>query len=163
MKKTGSKAAFRCLLKYMEEYIGFTGGSVVKNLPANAGGSGGSSLIPGSGRSPGEGNGNPLKYSCLKISWTVEPGRLQSMGSQRVEHDRGTSLSLSAIVFLYEHIYTVVTFHETDHFTCSANLLNSILRFVSESRIQSFLPFNGHLNYLTHIRKNIFNRKVKFL
>ena len=119
--------------------------------------------IRGSGRSPGEGNGNPLKYSCLKISWTVEPGRLQSMGSQRVEHDRGTSLSLSAIVFLYEHIYTVVTFHETDHFTCSANLLKSILRFVSESRIQSFLPFNGHLNYLTHIRKNIFNRKVKFL
>ena len=119
--------------------------------------------IPGSGRSPGEGNDNPLKYSCLKISWTVEPGKLQSMGSQRVEHDRETSLSLSAIVFLYEHIYTVVTFHETDHFTCSANLFKSILRFVSESRIQSFLPFNGHLNYLTHIRKNIFNRKVKFL
>ena len=38
---------------------GFPGGSVVKNLPANA------SLIPGSGRSPGEGNGNPLQYSCL--------------------------------------------------------------------------------------------------
>ena len=38
------------------------GGSVVKNLPANAGDSG---SIPGSGRSPGEGNGNPLQYSCL--------------------------------------------------------------------------------------------------
>jgi len=34
---------------------------VVKNLPVNAGDS-----IPGSGRSPGEGNGNPLQYSCLK-------------------------------------------------------------------------------------------------
>ena len=37
-------------------------GSVVKNPPANVGDS---CLIPGSGRSPGEGNGNPLQYSCL--------------------------------------------------------------------------------------------------
>ena len=35
---------------------------MVKNLPANAGDTG---LIPGSGRSPGGGNGNPLQYSCL--------------------------------------------------------------------------------------------------
>ena len=40
----------------------FPGGSVVKNPPANAGGTG---SIPGSGRSSGEGNGNPLQYSCL--------------------------------------------------------------------------------------------------
>ena len=39
--------------------MGFSAGSVVKNLPANAGDTG---LIPGSGRSPGEGNGNPLQY-----------------------------------------------------------------------------------------------------
>ena len=39
------------------------GGSVVKNPPANAGDTG---SIPGSGRSPGEGNGNPLQYSCLE-------------------------------------------------------------------------------------------------
>ena len=41
---------------------GFPGGSVVKNPPANAGDMG---WIPGSGRFPGEGNGNPLQYSCL--------------------------------------------------------------------------------------------------
>ena len=41
---------------------GFLTGSVVKNLPANAGDMG---SIPGSGRSPGEGNGNPPQYSCL--------------------------------------------------------------------------------------------------
>ena len=40
---------------------------LVKNLPANAGDSRDSSLIPGSGRSPGEGNGNPLQCSCLEI------------------------------------------------------------------------------------------------
>ena len=41
---------------------GFPGGPVVKNPPANAGDT---SLIPGLGRSPGEGNDNPLQYSCL--------------------------------------------------------------------------------------------------
>ena len=40
------------------------GGSVVKNLPANAGDTGDVGLIPGSGRYPGEGNGNPLQYFC---------------------------------------------------------------------------------------------------
>ena len=34
----------------------------------------------GSRRSPGEGNGYPLLYSCLEIPWTQGPGRLQSMG-----------------------------------------------------------------------------------
>ena len=38
---------------------------VVKNLPANAGNARDTGLIPGSGRSPGEGNGYPLQYSCL--------------------------------------------------------------------------------------------------
>ena len=42
--------------------------------------------IPGLGRSPGEGNGNPLQYIAWKIPWTEEPGGLQSMGSQRVGH-----------------------------------------------------------------------------
>ena len=45
--------------------MGFPGGSLVKNLPANAGDMG---SIPGLGRSPGEGNGNPLQYSCLENS-----------------------------------------------------------------------------------------------
>ena len=39
---------------------------VVKNLPANAGDVRGMGSIPGSGRSPGGGNGNPFQYSCLK-------------------------------------------------------------------------------------------------
>ena len=44
------------------ETKGFPGGAMVKNLPANAGDA---CLIPGSGRSPGGGNGNPLQYFCL--------------------------------------------------------------------------------------------------
>ena len=64
-------------------YKGFPDGSVVKNLPANARGV---HSISGSGRSPGEGNGNSLQYSCLGNPWTEEPGGLQSLGSQRVGH-----------------------------------------------------------------------------
>ena len=43
--------------------MGFPGGSVIKNPPANAGNTG---SIPGSGGSPGEGNSNPLQYSYLE-------------------------------------------------------------------------------------------------
>ena len=69
-------------------YSGFPDGTVVKNLPANAGDARDAGLIPGLGRSPGAGNGNPLQYACLKKKpWREEPGGLQSLGSQRVRHD----------------------------------------------------------------------------
>jgi len=66
--------------------LGFPRGSTVKNLPGNAGDAG---SIPGSGRSAGGGHGNPLQCSCLEMSWTEEPGRLQSMRLQ--ESQRGPS------------------------------------------------------------------------
>ena len=50
-------------------------------------GPGDAGSIPGSGRSPEGGNGNPLQYSCLENPMTDEPGGLQSMGSRRVGHD----------------------------------------------------------------------------
>ena len=56
--------------------VGFPGSSMVKNPSANAGDV---SLIPGLGRSPAKGNGNPLQYSCLGIPRTEEPGGLQSL------------------------------------------------------------------------------------
>ena len=59
----------------------------VENLPANAGNIRGVGSIPGSGRSPGVGNGNPLQYSCLENLIDREPGGLQSTGLQRVGHD----------------------------------------------------------------------------
>ena len=51
------------LLSVPEPEMGSPSGIVVKNPPATAGDVG---LIPGSGRSPGEGNGNPLQDSCLE-------------------------------------------------------------------------------------------------
>ena len=49
-------------------FLGFPGGAVAKNLPPNAPGTRDLSLIPGLRRSPAEGNGNPLQYSCLENS-----------------------------------------------------------------------------------------------
>ena len=65
--------------------MGFPGGSVIKNPPANAGDT---ISIPGLGRSPREGNGNPVQYTCLgnpmdRGAWTEESGGLQFMGSQK--------------------------------------------------------------------------------
>ena len=59
--------------------MGFPDGLVVKNPPAVQETW---CLMPGSGRSPEVGNGNPLQYSYLGNPWTKEPGWLQSMGSQ---------------------------------------------------------------------------------
>ena len=64
--------------------VDFPGGSDGKASAYNAGDLG---SIPGSGRSPGEGNGNHSTTLAWKIPWTEDPGRLQSMGSQRVGHD----------------------------------------------------------------------------
>ena len=59
------------------------GGAVVKNPLADAGDEiDVGSSISGLARSLGGGNRNLLQYSCLEISWTVESGRLQSMGLQ---------------------------------------------------------------------------------
>ena len=58
--------------------LGFPGGSVVKNLPTNAGEVG---LTPGLGRSPGGGMATHSSILAWRILWTEECGRLQSIGS----------------------------------------------------------------------------------
>ena len=70
---------------------GFPDGSVVKTPPANAGDA---SSIPESGRSPGEGNGNLLQYSCLGNPTDRGAWGLQSMGSQTVGHYLATKQQL---------------------------------------------------------------------
>ena len=64
-----------------------SGGIMVRNLTANARASGDLGSVPGLGRPPGE-----MKWQSILVSWSVklcgqEPGRLQSMGSQRVRHN----------------------------------------------------------------------------
>ena len=60
--------------------LGFPHGSMVKNLPANAGDTG---LIPGRGRSPGEGKATHSSILAWEIPWTEESGRLQSVGLKK--------------------------------------------------------------------------------
>ena len=55
--------------------------------------------VPGSGRSPGERNGNPLQYSCLENPMDGGPGGLQSTGLQWVRHDWVPSLSFSPCIY----------------------------------------------------------------
>ena len=64
--------------------MGFPGGSEGKESTCNVGDPG---YIPGSGRFPGEGNGNPLYFLAWRIPWTEEPGGLQFMALQRVRQD----------------------------------------------------------------------------
>ena len=70
-------------------YMGFPDSSMVKkkNPSVNAGYAG---LIPDLRISPGEGNINPLQYSCLEIPWTEETGMWQFRRSQRVRHNLAT-------------------------------------------------------------------------
>ena len=80
-------------MQFLREYHryswGFLADIVEKNLSAKAEDTG---WIPGSGRSPGEGNGNNYNILAWEIPWTEESGELQSMGSQRVRHDIATRL-----------------------------------------------------------------------
>ena len=63
------------------------GAQVVQNLPANAGDARDTGSIPGSGRSPGEGNGDPLQYSCLENPLDRGAWQTTVHGVARVRHD----------------------------------------------------------------------------
>ena len=86
---------------------------VVKNPPANEGDIRDTGSSPGSGRSPEGVPGNPLQYACLENPRTEEPGRLQSIGSQRVRHDCSN--------FTHAHQYPVVW--ASNHFSIEIPLL----------------------------------------
>ena len=60
---------------------------MVKDLPANAGDIRDTGSIPELERFPGEGHSNPFQILAWRILWMEDPGRLQSMGSQRVRHN----------------------------------------------------------------------------
>ena len=82
---------------YLANLDGGPASLVAQRVKASACNVGDLGLIPGSGRFPGEGNGNPLQYSCLENP-IEEPGGLQSTGSQRVGHDWVTSLATAKLI-----------------------------------------------------------------
>ena len=70
-----------------ERAMGFPGGTVVKNLPTKAGDGRDAGRIPESGRYPEKGMATHSSILAWKISCTEEPGRLHSMGSERVRYN----------------------------------------------------------------------------
>ena len=80
--------------------MGFPDGLVMKNSSANARDVGNTGLIPGSGNSLEEEMATHSIILAWEIPWTEEPGRLQSMDSQRVRHDLATEQQ--------QHVYVCV-------------------------------------------------------
>ena len=87
--------------------MGFPGGTKVKKLPANAGDARDSDLIPGSGRSPGGGNGSPLQYSCLRNPMDRGAWQAIVLGIPRVGHDLATEHS-STIPHGYHNFISLI-------------------------------------------------------
>ena len=85
------------LLKNKAIYITLPGGSDGKESAYNKGDQG---LIPGSGRSPREGNGYPLSILAWRTPWTEKTGGVQSMESQRVGHDQATNTLTTLVIYL---------------------------------------------------------------
>ena len=113
---------------------------VVKNLPANAGDVRNMGLIPGSGRSPGKGNGNPLQYPCMENSMDGGGLRATVHGLQRVGHDWMSNTFVFAL-------------------TC----IDLMPIFTSELTLPS-LPISGHVSYFSFLavmnKATINNKKV---
>ena len=79
--------------------MGFPGGSEVNNPPASAGDTRDVGLIPGSGRSPGGGNGNRLQYSCLENSMDRGTWRATVHGVTKSQAQLSTSAT-DSVIFL---------------------------------------------------------------
>ena len=89
------KSSSRSFFPPLADLSGFPGGIVVKNLPANAGDLRTTGSIPGSGRSPEGGNGNPLHYSCLENpmdrgAWQATVHRVSELDSTEATEDTHT-------------------------------------------------------------------------
>ena len=117
------------ILSYIPS-MGFPGGSVVKNPPANARDAG---SIPGSGSSPGEGNSNPLEYSYLgnpmdRGTWWATP----TWGHKRVRHNLATKQQHSLYTHFVESFYHKWMLNFVKCFFCIYwdNLMIFILYFV---------------------------------
>ena len=120
---------------------------------------------PELGRSPGEGNGNPVQYSCWRIPWREEPDGLQSVRSQRVRHAWTTNTSSSncmrlwpyslgplwrSPVFLIKSSWNTKIVSHLKHF--SVRVFASCRKIVGRGAGQKFTGINACRNNLPTIK-----------
>ena len=113
------------IYSHLHNYRVFPGGSVVKSTPANAGDARDPGLIPGSGRSPGKGNGNPLQYSCLENpmdrgAWWVT---IQEVSKIWTPHSDWAHINIS----IYLDIYTNFTGRQDGAIHCLGILVYIVM------------------------------------
>ena len=85
--------------------MGFPGGSVGKEPDLNAGDARDTGSIPGSGRSPGGGHGNPLQYSCLENPMDRGAWQLQSISQKESDTTEATERSTEKKIEMHVKIY----------------------------------------------------------
>ena len=132
----------------------YPGGSLVKNPPATTGDARDAGLIPASRRSPGEGNGNPLQYSCLKNPMDAGVWRTTVC---RVTNS-WTQLSTDIHVHTHTHLYPSRYHHNWERAVLKKQLdkrqrqsphglsspANCLRNFVAVIKLLIFLSFNFH-------------------
>ena len=116
--------------------------SVVKNLPANARDIRVAGSIPGSRRFSGVRHGTHSSILGWRIPWTEEPGRLQSIGSQRVGHDWRDSAH-----GMHIYIYGILVVYSLSHVWLSCNTMNysppgSSSHGISQARILEWVAIS---------------------
>ena len=113
---------------------------MVKNPPANAGDTRDAGLIPGSGRSPGGGNGNPLQYSCLGNPMDRGACGLQSMAEQRVRPDWETADTNTQV---YKHFLRMPTQCQVAVQSFRNSRMNKARGWLSETLTFGEVKFHG--------------------
>ena len=100
-----------CIWVLLHRCTGFPGGAVVPNLPTSAGAAGDEGSIPGAGRSPGEGNGNPFQYSCLDKN-----GQRSLLGYSPWGHKESDMTEHFTHTHTHTHTHSSPTYYDFDVF-----------------------------------------------
>ena len=118
--------------------LGFPGGSVVKNLPANAWDLGDMGLIPGLGRSAGEGNGNPLQDSYLenpmdREAWGLVHGVTKSWTQFSIHTCTFNPFTFKVIIYMYIPIFLITLDLFCGRFSCVLWQMENICIHIADS------------------------------
>ena len=138
------------LLLFSKTYrdLSFAGGSVIKNLPANAGDTRNTGSILGVGRSPAEGHGNSLQYSCLENPLDKGTWPATSIGSQRVRHNRSDLAQHGTQNMQWNSMYQTLTLYFFTWKLCLGKETSSLSwRWTHSECSSTVVTFMEHLLY----------------